>query len=107
MAQMKTKVLSEGARIFGEGYFQFNRLSLIEILEGFRKDTMKKPLVTYAESEMDKRTEEALYILRDQQQSDFVYLDEDDFRVLGLDRHLQKIGNIKKMLKERKNGKRI
>ena len=94
------KVLSEGERFYG-GAFQFQRDSLIEIMENLRIDLMLVPVQTYQESEMEKRIKDTLLLVRDTP-SDFVYLDADEIKMLGIDRHFKKMNDIRTMLKKRK-----
>ena len=96
---MPVKVLSEGERFYGAA-FQFQRDSLMETL---RKELMGEVILSYEDSEMDKRLRDTLLLVRDTP-ADFVYLDAEEVEMLGIDRHFKKIGDIKKMLKGRKNG---
>ena len=97
---MVNKVLSEGERFYGFA-FQFQRDSLIEILETLRKDLMGEVILSYKDSELDKRLKDTLYLVRDTP-SDFVYLDAEEIKLLGVDRHFKKMNDIRTMLKKRK-----
>lgn len=92
---IKAKHLPVGAQYYGHG-FQFNRLSFIEIL-GMVRDYLRLKVVTPEESDILKRVEDTLEMVSDSV-GDFVYLDADEFELLGITYYMRYLEDIKRKL---------
>jgi len=92
---LKARSLPEGARFYGEGY-QFNRLSLVEILEyvlgylGTKKLSVK-------ERDIEKCVSDGILLVKGTP-GHFVYLSEDEMDQLGIWYYMRYMKDIRRKL---------
>ena len=97
------KRLPEGFRFIGareHGYGQINRLSLVEIL-GWVLGYLKTKKLTAAERDMEKRVADARMIVQGEE-GDFVFIDESEWEILGLNYYMQYMGDIYRKYRAKK-----
>ena len=92
---IKPKRLPEGCRYFGAGY-QFNRLSLIEILQ-YILGYLRTKKLTPDERDIEKRVGDALLIVGGEE-GDFVFIEPDEWEILGIGYYMKYIYNIQRKL---------
>jgi len=93
---IRAKVLPEGMTVQpGDGIAQFNRLSLVEIME-FVLGYLKTKKLSAEERDIEKRVGDALLLLKGTP-GDFVHIDESEWELLGIRYYMKHLGGIRKM----------